>query len=180
MLAKASVHSSCVLSDTLLSRASPLPQRTWAGPNIQEHHQTLWERACSRKRRYIQHLCCLTHRFREQARSHNGLGHDPTSKNTTKPCGSEPAREGVGTSSSALPDTPLSRASSLPQWTWAGPNIQEHNQTPWERACSRKRRHIQHLCCLTHRYREQALPQFFFICEYSIRHCSRRTTMQAR
>ncbi|KAB0497223.1 hypothetical protein F7R14_28210 [Pseudomonas lini] len=30
----------------------------------------MWERACSRKRLNIQHLCCLTHRFREQARSH--------------------------------------------------------------------------------------------------------------
>ncbi|TKJ74356.1 hypothetical protein PkoCFBP13504_27300 [Pseudomonas koreensis] len=34
------------------------------------HRRTLWERACSRRRQYIQHLCFLTHRFREQARSH--------------------------------------------------------------------------------------------------------------
>ncbi|OJT48587.1 hypothetical protein BSZ28_24510 [Pseudomonas moraviensis] len=31
---------------------------------------TLWERACSRKRSVIQHYGCLTHRLREQARSH--------------------------------------------------------------------------------------------------------------
>ncbi|PQP01312.1 hypothetical protein C5612_20680 [Pseudomonas frederiksbergensis] len=37
----------------------------------------MWERACSRKRLNIQHLCCLTHRFREQARSHIGL-HTPS------------------------------------------------------------------------------------------------------
>ena len=30
----------------------------------------LWERACSRMRCVIHHQCCLTHRFREQARSH--------------------------------------------------------------------------------------------------------------
>ncbi|PTC18910.1 hypothetical protein C0J26_15005 [Pseudomonas baetica] len=30
----------------------------------------MWERACSRRGRHIQHLRCLTHRFREQARSH--------------------------------------------------------------------------------------------------------------
>ncbi|OLU03021.1 hypothetical protein BVK86_11975 [Pseudomonas reinekei] len=30
----------------------------------------LWERACSRRRIIIQPLCWLTHRFREQARSH--------------------------------------------------------------------------------------------------------------
>src|SRR5471030_1190266 len=32
--------------------------------------KSLWERACSRRRINIQHLCCLAHRFREQARSH--------------------------------------------------------------------------------------------------------------
>ncbi|MCG6576552.1 hypothetical protein EGM97_17805 [Pseudomonas sp. AF32] len=40
--------------------------------------KNLWERACgskacSRLRRPIQHRCNLTHRYREQARSHNGL-----------------------------------------------------------------------------------------------------------
>ncbi|CAI8802140.1 hypothetical protein EMIT0P43_10317 [Pseudomonas jessenii] len=30
----------------------------------------MWERACSRRRQYIQYLYNLTHRFREQARSH--------------------------------------------------------------------------------------------------------------
>ncbi|MCG6577141.1 hypothetical protein EGM97_20815 [Pseudomonas sp. AF32] len=33
--------------------------------------KNLWERACSRTRRFSWHLCCLTHRFREQARSHS-------------------------------------------------------------------------------------------------------------
>ncbi|RBC02161.1 hypothetical protein C3E97_011230 [Pseudomonas sp. MWU12-2115] len=32
--------------------------------------KTLWERACSRMRRHIQHFQRLMHRFREQARSH--------------------------------------------------------------------------------------------------------------
>ena len=35
-----------------------------------ERSASLWERACSRKRYFIQHSCWLTHRFREQARSH--------------------------------------------------------------------------------------------------------------
>ncbi|MBD0706351.1 hypothetical protein CF597_25505 [Pseudomonas sp. PSB1] len=30
----------------------------------------MWERACSRWRHHIQHRCKLTHRYREQARSH--------------------------------------------------------------------------------------------------------------
>ncbi|MCG6573351.1 hypothetical protein EGM97_01350 [Pseudomonas sp. AF32] len=33
--------------------------------------ELLWERACSRRRRHIQHLSWLPHRFREQARSHS-------------------------------------------------------------------------------------------------------------
>nr|POA12157.1 hypothetical protein C1892_22655 [Pseudomonas sp. MPBD7-1] len=33
----------------------------------------LWERACSRWRQQDQHGCKLTHRYREQARSHIGL-----------------------------------------------------------------------------------------------------------
>ncbi|PNB69755.1 hypothetical protein C1X64_30305 [Pseudomonas sp. GW456-E7] len=35
--------------------------------------RTLWERACSRWGRYIQHLWQLIHRYREQARSHRGM-----------------------------------------------------------------------------------------------------------
>ena len=38
---------------------------------------SLWERACSRKRRHIRHLRELTHRIREQARSHRGLDFSP-------------------------------------------------------------------------------------------------------
>ncbi|TPG94607.1 hypothetical protein EAH72_16815 [Pseudomonas caspiana] len=33
----------------------------------------MWERACSRRRRHIQHGGWLTHRYREQARSHKGF-----------------------------------------------------------------------------------------------------------
>ncbi|PTC18423.1 hypothetical protein C0J26_20745 [Pseudomonas baetica] len=37
---------------------------------ISSNPLSLWERACSRIRCVIQHLCWLIHRFREQARSH--------------------------------------------------------------------------------------------------------------
>jgi hypothetical protein len=37
-------------------------------------HKNLWERACSRWRLYIQHLCCLPVRYREQTRSHMDCG----------------------------------------------------------------------------------------------------------
>ncbi|TNB86369.1 hypothetical protein FHJ31_09420, partial [Pseudomonas sp. Fig-3] len=45
----------------------------------------LWERACSRRRRPIQHECKLTHRFREQARSHIGFVLNTLAMNTTDP-----------------------------------------------------------------------------------------------
>jgi hypothetical protein len=69
----------------------------------------------------------LTYRFREQARSHrvlcfNGLPSPLREGGTLEPkvlhqafCGSEPAREGGGTSSIDATDIPLSRAGSLPQ-----------------------------------------------------------------
>ncbi|QCY10119.1 hypothetical protein ELQ88_04560 [Pseudomonas sp. MPC6] len=37
---------------------------------IAECPLSLWERACSRRHRHIQHRRWLVHRFREQARSH--------------------------------------------------------------------------------------------------------------
>ncbi|VVQ01609.1 Alginate biosynthesis protein AlgK [Pseudomonas fluorescens] len=41
-------------------------------PPILNTPQPLWERACSRMQFNIQNTCSLTHRFREQARSHMG------------------------------------------------------------------------------------------------------------
>jgi hypothetical protein len=59
--------------------------------------QNLWERACSRWRRYIQHQCKLTHCYREQARSHRGFGVGMGSVGySDNPCGSEPARDDGG------------------------------------------------------------------------------------
>ncbi|MVW88199.1 hypothetical protein EI969_19990 [Pseudomonas sp. PB101] len=40
--------------------------------NSPDTPRSLWERACSRKRSVIQHLCRLILSFREQARSHIG------------------------------------------------------------------------------------------------------------
>jgi len=201
LLAKASVHSTPALPDTPLSRAGSLLQ--WSGAHQQSPSQpkSLWERACSRRRRYIQHLHCLTHRFREQARSHNDPGHTNNLHPNQNPCGSGLAREGVGTfntciacntafasrltptmirgtptisiptkipvgasllakasvhSTPALPDTPLSRAGSLLQRSGAHQRSPSQTKSLWERACSRRRRHIQHHHHLTHRFREQA------------------------
>ncbi len=42
-------------------------------PQTPRTPKSLWERACSRRLRRIQHIRKLTHRFREQARSHKVL-----------------------------------------------------------------------------------------------------------
>ncbi|TKJ74580.1 hypothetical protein PspCFBP13508_00455 [Pseudomonas sp. CFBP13508] len=57
----------------------------------------LWERACPRRRRHIQHHHRLTQRYREQARSHNDPGQGHNLQPNPNPCGSGLAREGVGT-----------------------------------------------------------------------------------
>ena len=42
--------------------------------DISDNASPMWERACPRRGRHIQHQCRLTHRLREQARSHRGCG----------------------------------------------------------------------------------------------------------
>jgi len=72
-------------------------------------------------------------------------------------------------STSLSPDASLSRASHAPTVFCGEAHIPIHTEIPWERACPRRRRHIQHLCRLTHRFRGQAtLPQCFVV-----RHISR-------
>jgi hypothetical protein len=57
---------------------------------------SLWERACSRRGRSIQHLQRLCHRLREQARSHIGSVTTYGFAGTANSCGSELARDGGG------------------------------------------------------------------------------------
>ncbi len=98
MLAKAPAHSTSPQADPPLSRAGSLPQGITGAHSIRTQHQTLWERACSRRRRHIQHHHKQTHRYREQARSHKRLQMPTAPGFNTKPCGSELAREDAGTS----------------------------------------------------------------------------------
>src|SRR3546814_3658509 len=44
-----------------------LPQGSVVNTHLAATPEPLWERACSRSRRHIQHVYWLTHRFREQA-----------------------------------------------------------------------------------------------------------------
>jgi hypothetical protein len=95
--AKASTHSTLSSPLTPLSRASSLPR--WSGADQQSLSQpkSLWERACSRRLRHIQPHHRLSHRFREQARSHNGPVQGRNLQRNQNPCGSGLAREGAGT-----------------------------------------------------------------------------------
>ncbi|OPG70679.1 hypothetical protein B1219_20455 [Pseudomonas ogarae] len=60
------------------------PSRASFAPTVRPAYTShLWERACSRRRRPIQNGCKLTHRFREQARSHRGFVLNTLFVNTT-------------------------------------------------------------------------------------------------
>src|SRR5471030_2967279 len=77
----------------------------------------MWERACSRKRLFIQQRCWLTRRLREQARSHFCLVSDAISVNSTVPLvGVSLLAIAVNHSTEMLADRSPSRASSLPHW----------------------------------------------------------------
>ena len=97
LLAMGSSHSTLLSSDTPLSLESQLPQGFAYVPTSAIHRRSLWERACSRKVRYIQHYCRLTLRYRWQASSHRVLHPFQHPRFTADHCGSELAREGVVT-----------------------------------------------------------------------------------
>ena len=144
------------VSDPPPSRAGSLPHWISGGRKFRLHPNQLWERACSRRGRPVQHQCRLTHRFREQARSHTGSSVDANSASTPINCGSWPASDGPAQPASPMPDPPPSRAGSLPHWIFGGRKFRLHPDQLWERACSRRGRPVQHQCRLTHRFREQA------------------------
>ncbi|TNB78520.1 hypothetical protein FHJ31_25365 [Pseudomonas sp. Fig-3] len=76
----------------------------------------VWERACSRWRHHIQHRCKLTHRYREQARSHRGISVEhKICVHRRSSVGASLLAMASSHSPSMQTDPPLSRASSLPQ-----------------------------------------------------------------
>src|SRR3546814_7233912 len=76
LLAKASAHPTSSQADPPLSRSSPLPPGFMVNDESMNTQDSMWERACSRRRQHIQHQCKLTHRFRQQASSHRESGQD--------------------------------------------------------------------------------------------------------
>ena len=85
-----------------------------------EHHQSLWERACSRRRRVSPHMRHRLTAFASKPAPTGGLCWARESVNTTNHCGSGLAREGVGSANTCFTGSPLSRASPLPQGVCAG------------------------------------------------------------
>jgi hypothetical protein len=79
-----------------------------------------------------------------------------TSRFTTNPCGSELAREGVQSGNISVERAGLFASRLAPTGVSGIHKIPVHHKSMWERACSRRRPAIQHLHCLTQRYREQA------------------------
>ncbi|QBX41230.1 hypothetical protein E4T63_11720 [Pseudomonas fluorescens] len=65
-------------------------------PEFCEHPINLWEWACSRRGRQIQHGYRLTGRFREQARSHNVFTICLNFVGSRQTCGSGLAHEEAG------------------------------------------------------------------------------------
>ncbi|PIF48442.1 hypothetical protein CLU80_0693 [Pseudomonas sp. 29] len=82
-------------------------------------------------RQISQHHRCLTHRFREQARSHIGyLSRHKSQANHKPPVGASLLAKTSAHPASMLPDPPLSRASSLPHWIFITPQIPMSSQIP--------------------------------------------------
>ncbi|CAI8830813.1 transposase [Pseudomonas jessenii] len=78
---------------------------------------SLWERACPRRGRHIQQRYWLTHRYREQARSHSfDLQRTLILRLVTIPVGAGLPAKRPAHPTKILADPPLSRASPLPQF----------------------------------------------------------------
>ena len=69
--AKRPAHPTSTLPASQPSRTSSLPQGWWVPHDSGTTHD-LWELACQRRGRHIQHQLCLPVSHREQARSHRG------------------------------------------------------------------------------------------------------------
>ncbi len=85
LLAMGPAHPTSSSTVTSPSRAGSLPHWIFSSHKTHVHRYPLWERACSRWGRHIQHHCKLTHRFREQARSHRGNAVSPRTRSALRP-----------------------------------------------------------------------------------------------
>ncbi len=105
----------------------------------------------------IQQRNQLTHRIREQARSHRFL---QCSQNLSTPqttVGAGLLAIAAYHPTSKLTDPPLSPAGWLPHFFCDDHRLHARRRSLWELACKRMRSAIQHRNQLTHRYRLQAI-----------------------
>ncbi|MCP1476287.1 hypothetical protein ABIA54_004867 [Pseudomonas sp. EB276 TE3739] len=152
----ASYQSANHSTDPPQSRAGSLLHCYVPNHRSSSNPQSRWERACSRRGRHIQHLHCLTQCIREQARSHSFRGMCKTRQHTKPNVGVSLLAMASYQSANHSTDPPQSRAGSLLHCYVLNHRSAFNPQSRWERACSRRRRHIQHLHCLTQCIREQA------------------------
>src|SRR3546814_17362584 len=74
LLAKASAHPTSTQADPPLSRASPLPPGFMVNDESMNTQDSLWERACSRRREQLHPKGTLPDSFRPQASTHGETG----------------------------------------------------------------------------------------------------------
>ncbi len=82
---KSGAHAGIYVAEPPPSRASSLPHWISGEHKFMSDTEPLWERACSRRGRHIQHLHWLTLRFREQARSHRRNAVSPRTRPAIRP-----------------------------------------------------------------------------------------------
>ena len=112
--AKAAAHSTYLGLTHRHREQARLLQGVCVSPGICMHPRTLWELACQRRRRHIQHPFAWHTVFASKPRSHRGFVSVPVFACTRGPCGSWLASEGGGTFNIPGSDPPPSRASSAP------------------------------------------------------------------
>ncbi len=118
-LARESGGSACIAIDCSGAFASkPAPTvGACSFTRSMSNTQTLWERACSRKRWVSLHHYWMFRRLREQARSHSGgVFVHKIHVQHTNPVGAGLLAKAVGQLASLLDVPTPSRASPLPQW----------------------------------------------------------------
>jgi len=101
-----------------------LPQWTWVCTTSRFGAEPCGSRACPRWRRYIQQPSDRPTAIASKLSSHSGPGCAQHPGSALNPVGAGLARDGGGTFSSLVTDTPLSRASSAPTVDLGVHNIQ--------------------------------------------------------
>ncbi len=157
---KRPVHPTSMQADPPLSRASFAPtEGTVPNTSFLPIEDPVWERACPRRGRYIQHPGKLTHHYREQALlPQRELCRAQVSCPLKIQCGSKACpRRGRHIQHPGKLTHRYREQALLPQRKLCQTQVSCPLKIQCgSKACPRWRRYIQHPGKLTHRYREQA------------------------